>query len=320
MMSAPFRLSVGGRIDRTRPIRFRFNGRPIEAFAGDTVASALLANGIRLVGRSFKYHRPRGVVSHGSDEPNALISVDRGAGRVDANSRATVIEAVEGLTSASQNHWPSLVRDFGAVNDLLSPVLAAGFYYKTFMWPRSFWTKVYERGIRAAAGLGVAPSVPDPDRYVHRYAHCDVLVVGGGPAGLAAALAASETGRRVMLVDEQAELGGTLLHDSRSIIDGRSADVWLKGAVTTLTERANVSALPRTTAFGYYNHNHLGLVERVTDSLAAPAAHLPRERLWQVRAAEVILATGAHERALVFGGNYRPGIMLAESVRVYVKR
>jgi sarcosine oxidase subunit alpha len=220
----------------------------------------------------------------------------------------------------SQNHWPSLDFDVGEVNDLLSPLLPSGFYYKTFMWPRSFWTKVYEPRIRAAAGLGRAPTIPDPDRYQYRHAHCDVLVVGSGPAGLAAALAASESGKRVILVDEQADLGGSLLHDVTSTIDGMAAQDWVRQAVDALDSRANVVVLPRTTAFGYYNHNHIALAERVTDHMADPSANLPRERLWQVRAGQVVLATGSHERPLVFADNDRPGIMLAESVRAFINR
>ncbi len=319
-MVQSYRLARGGRIDRSKQITMRFNGVGVDALAGDTVASALLANGIAFVGRSFKYHRPRGIFSHGTEEPNALLSVDRGGGRIDPNNRATCLEAVSGLSLHSQNHWPSLDFDVGAVNGALSPIFVAGFYYKTFMWPRSFWNKVYEPAIRAAAGLGRAPAGPDPDRYQHAHAHCDVLIVGAGPAGMAAALAASETGKRVMLVDEQAEMGGALLHDKSSTIDGRSAWIWIEESLARLASRDNVTLLPRTTAFGYYNHNHLGLVERVTDHLAIPPPDAPRERLWQVRATQVVLATGAHERPLVFPGNDRPGIMLAESLRVFANR
>lgn len=319
-MSHSYRLSSGGRIDRRKAIRFRFNEQVVSAYHGDTVASALLANGVHFVGRSFKYHRPRGILSHGCDEPNALLNVSRGPGRADPNNRATDTEAIDGLVVHSQNHWPSLDHDVGALNDLLSPMLVAGFYYKTFMWPRTFWDKVYEPKIRAAAGLGVAPTEPDADQYVHRHAHCDVLVIGAGPAGLAAATAASESGLRVMLVDEQAELGGSLLHDIHSTIDGVAVGEWLKRTLALLRSHNNVVLLPRTTAFGYYNHNHIALVERVTDHLTAPPAHLPRERLWQVRAGHVVFATGAHERPLVFADNDRPGIMLAESVRAYINR
>ena len=329
-MSQPFRTSTDsphrGRIDRNKPILMRFNGCPITAFAGDTMASALLAHGIHFVGRSFKYHRPRGIFSHGTDEPNALLDVDRGAltgrsARRDPNNRATVVDAFDGLIAKSQNHWPTLNHDIGAINDKLAPLFVAGFYYKTFMWPQAFWTSLYEPIIRYAAGLGKAPELPDPDRYTHRHAHAEVVIVGAGPAGIAAALAASaDRTQRVILVDEQAEPGGTLLHDVSSLIDGKPAPTWLAEAIATLDTRENVTILPRTTAFGYYNHNHIALAERVTDHLAKPLAGLPREWLWQVRAGRVVLATGAHERPLVFADNDRPGIMLAESVRVYLNR
>jgi sarcosine oxidase subunit alpha len=317
-MSQPYRLPQGGRIDRASPLSVSFNGRRLSGFAGDTMASILLAHGQHLVGRSFKYHRPRGVFSHGSDEPNALLSIDRGPDRIDPNNRATMIEARDGLVAHSQNHWPSLDFDLGVVNDLLSPLFAAGFYYKTFMWPRAFWDRLYEPAIRAAAGLGKAPSTPDPDRYCHRHAHCDVLVIGAGPAGLAAASAASAAKKRVILADEGAEPGGALLHDLGAMIDGAPAATWRAETLATLAARDNVVLLSRTTAFGYYNHNHVALVERLGDHLAKAPADLARERVWQIRAGQVVLATGAHERPLVFAGNDRPGIMLAESLRVFV--
>ena len=315
-----FRTDSGGRIDRSRPIRFTFDGRTFEGFAGDTLASALIGNGVHLVGRSFKYHRPRGIVSAGAEEPNALVTVDRGEGRETPNLRATTVDLYDGLRAISQNRWPSLKRDFGAAANLLSPLFPAGFYYKTFMKPRAFWRHIYEPAIRRSAGLGKAPKGPDPDRYLHRYAHCDVLVVGGGPAGLAAAVAAAETGARVILCDEQAELGGTLLHETQTAIDGQSAISLVEEAVATLRSRDKVRLLVRTTAFGYFADNLVCLAERVTDHIAGPDPDLPRERIWQVRAKEVVLATGAIERPLVFPENDRPGIMLAESARTYANR
>jgi sarcosine oxidase, subunit alpha len=310
----------GGRIDRSRPIRFTFDGKAYTGFAGDTLASALLANGVHLVGRSFKYHRPRGILGAGAEEPNALVAVVRDAARRTPNTCATVVELYDGLVAESQNRWPSLEFDVGAINSLLSPLIPAGFYNKTFMWPRSAWFTLYEPRIRAAAGLGVASALPDPDRYAQRYAHCDVLVVGGGPAGVAAATAAAAGGGRVILCDEQAEIGGALLTEHDASVDGRPAGAWLAASLGTLAQNPRVTLLPRTTAFGYFPHNNLGLIERLTDHLAAPPASMPRERLWQVRAKEVVLATGAIERPLLFPGNDRPGVMLASAARTYLNR
>src|SRR3954451_24056815 len=216
-----FRTAAGGRIDRTRPLRFTFDGRTYGGFAGDTLASALLANGVHLVGRSFKYHRPRGIMAAGSEEPNALVEIDRGPGRRTPNLRATTVELYDGLVARSQNRYPSLRWDVGEIADLFAPLLPAGFYYKTFLWPPRAWAGFYEKLIRRAAGLGRAPEEPDPDRYAQHYAHCDVLVVGGGPAGLAAARAAAGSGARVILCDEQAEFGGSLLSEQHVTIDGR---------------------------------------------------------------------------------------------------
>lgn len=316
-----FRLPTGGRIDRARPISFSFDGRSYGAFEGDTLASALIANGVHLVGRSFKYHRPRGIMTAGADEMNALVGVGADQTRYTPNMRATLVELYHGLVAESQNRWPSLRFDVGAVNDLLSPFFPAGFYYKTFMWPKPAWKQLYEPVIRAAAGLGKAPTSADADRYMQCYAHCDVLVVGAGPAGLAAALAAAETGARVIVCDEQREFGGSLLAaDDDVSIDGLSAMGWVEAAVARLSRLENVTILTRTTTFGYYPHNFIGLIERVTDHVATPDPRLPRERMWQVRAKEVVLATGAIERPLVFPENDRPGVMLADAARTYAAR
>ena len=301
-------------------VRFSFDGQMFEGRPGDTLASALLANGVRLMGRSFKYHRPRGVLAAGSEEPNALVEIDRGDGRRTPNLRATQVEIYDGLVARSQNRFPSLAFDVQAVNDMLSPVLSAGFYYKTFIGPHGAWHKFYEPLIRRAAGLGRAPDAPDPDRYGNRYAHCDVLVVGAGPAGLAAAEAASASGARVILCDEQPLLGGSLLAETRARIDGVAAGEWLRARIGALHARPNVTTLTRTTAFGWYPDNLIGLVERVTDHLPDPDPALVRERLWQVRAKEVVIATGAIERPLVFPGNDRPGVMLADAARTYAVR
>jgi sarcosine oxidase subunit alpha len=314
------RIPSGGCIDRSRILKFSFDGKSFEAFAGDTLASGLLANGVHLVGRSFKYHRPRGILAAGAEEPNALVTVSRDAARYTPNLRATQVELYDGLKAESQNRWPSLQCDFGRVNDWLSPFFPAGFYYKTFKWPQKAWKSVYEPAIRRAAGLGLAPSLPDPDRYAQRYAHCDVLVVGAGPAGIAAALAAADEGARVILCDEQAEFGGSLLSDGTALIEGHAATDWLRHSIAALAKNARVTLLPRTTAFGYFPHNLLGLNQRLTDHLAALPEHQPRERLWQIRARAVVLATGAIERPLVFPGNDRPGIMLAGAARTYLNR
>ena len=318
-MSQRFRSRAGGRIDRAKRLRFTFDGRTYEGYEGDTLASALLANGVSRVGRSFKYHRPRGVLGVGAEEPNALVQLGRG-GRSDANLRATQVELYEGLDATSVNRWPSLRWDAMAVLDRLSPLLPAGFYYKTFMWPRGFWG-LYEWVIRRAAGLGVAPSEPDADRYDKYHTHCDVLVVGAGPAGLSAALAAARAGARVLIVDEQAEAGGSLLA-TRQSIGGAPATEWAAQAIGELTAMPEVQLVTRTTAFGYYDHNYVLMLERVTDHLPLKRrpAHAPRQRLWKVRAKQVVLAAGAIERPLVFDDNDRPGIMLASAAQTYANR
>ncbi len=315
-----FRLPAGGRVDRAAPVRFSFDGKSYQGFAGDTLASALLANGVHLMGRSFKYHRPRGVVSAGSDEPNALMGTSRGRGRFEPNTRATIQELREGLVAESQNRWPSLSFDVGAVNDRLGSLFSAGFYYKTFMWPKSFWDRVYEPVIRNAAGLGVSPTEPDADHYASRFAHVDVLVIGAGPAGLATALAAGRAGASVMLVDETAEPGGSLLSEPSVVIDGKPVWDWLAHVLAELRALSNITVLARTTAIGYYHQNLIGLCQRLTDHLVTPPEGAPRERLWKVRAKQVVLAQGALEKPLVFDGNDRPGVMLAGAAQTYLHR
>ncbi len=315
-----FRLASGGRVDRSKPVKFTFDGKQYGGYAGDTLASALIANGVHLVGRSFKYHRPRGFLSAGSDEPNALVGVGSDSARYTPNLRATQVELYDGLVAESQNRWPSLAFDFGGINDLFSRLLSAGFYYKTFMWPAAAWKALYEPIIRKTAGLGKAPLSADPDRYTQVYAHCDVLIVGAGPAGLAAALAAGRSGLRVMLCDEQDQLGGSLLSERKAIIEGEAAADWLARVVQELASLPNITLLPRTTAFGWYPHNFLGLCQRVTDHLGHRHANAPRERMWQVRAKEIVLAAGSIERPLLFPDNDRPGIMMAEAARTYLNR
>jgi sarcosine oxidase, subunit alpha len=313
-----YRLPAGGRVDRARPLSFRFDGRSYQGYAGDSLATALVASGVTLFGRSFKYHRPRGLLAVGVEEPNALVTVDRGNtgegwGRRTPNLRAPSVALYDGLTAESQNRFPSLKFDLVAVNDRLGAFFPAGFYNKTFMWPRSAWEKLYEPVIRRLAGLGASPTERDPDHYDATYAHCETLVVGAGLAGIDAALAAAQGGGRVILIDEQDEPGGGALSDAA--LWGEVAD-----KVMALRRLPNVRLLTRTTAFGYYHQNFLCAVEQLTDHVAPAEAKGARERLWRIRAGEVVLAQGAIERPLVFDGNDVPGVMLASAGRTLAVR
>ncbi|QOZ36506.1 sarcosine oxidase subunit alpha family protein [Bradyrhizobium sp. CCBAU 53421] len=313
-----YRLDKGGLIDRAKPLSFTFDSRRMTGLEGDSLASALLANGQMLMGRSFKYHRPRGALSAGASEPNALMTLG-GGGRTEPNSRATMQELYEGLIAQSQNRWPSLKIDIGSLNGLLSPFLSAGFYYKTFMWPAPLWEKLYEPLIRRAAGLGKATYEADPDRYEKCWAHCDLLIVGGGASGIAAALTAGRARARVILVDENAMIGGGLLSETATI-GGLTAVEFARQAVAELASLPNVQLFSRTTAFGWYDGNVFGAVERVQKHISEPRARLPVERLWRIVAKQAILATGAEERPLVFGGNDIPGVMMAGAMRTYLNR
>jgi len=314
----PFRLASGGRINRDRALAFQFDGRTYSAFSGDTLASALIANGVSLVARSFKYHRARGIFSAGPEEPNALVELRSGA-RTEPNSKATTVELYEGLTATSQNRWPSLTFDAGAVNSLLAPFLTAGFYYKTFMWPAALWEKLYEPLIRRAAGLGRASGEPDPDTYEKSHAFCDVLVAGSGPCGLMAALTAARAGARVILCEDDFEFGGRLLSDSFEI-DGAAASEWLAATIAELRANPRVRLMPRTALFSVYDGNSYAALERVSDHLPQPRPFEPRQRLWKIVARQCVIATGALERPIAFGGNDRPGVMLASATRTYVHR
>lgn len=309
---------AGGQIDRSKTIGFTFDGRSFVGHPGDTLASALLAADVRLMGRSFKYHRPRGVIASGSEEPNALVQVRTG-GRQEPNTRATVQEVFEGLVATSQNRWPSLSFDAMGINDKLNSFFAAGFYYKTFMWPRKFWEAVYEPIIRRAAGLGALTREADPDDYDKGFLHADLLVIGSGPAGLMAALTAGRAGLRVIVADEDFKLGGRLNAETLTIADQGSAD-WAAGAVAELAALPTVRLMPRTTVFGVFDHGIYGAVERVSDHLPAPAKGQVRQTLWRIYAPHAVMATGAIERPIAFDNNDRPGVMLAGAVRAFANR
>ncbi len=309
------RLGTGGRlIDRTHKLNFSFNGKRLKGFAGDTLAAALMAENQMLVGRSFKYHRPRGIVAAGAEEPNALMNMGRGA-KFEPNQRATTTELCEGLTAASQNHWPSLEYDIGALNQYAARVLPAGFYYKTFIHPRPFWKHVFEPIIRQSAGLGQAPKDRDSDRYEHFHADVDVLIIGGGVAGLQSAVIAGRAGARVLLLEQTAHWGGRAPVDGVEV-DGQAADIWINNTVQALEAMPNVRLRARCMGAGVYDHGSVLAYERLTDH--APQTDAPRHRLWKIRAHQIITATGAIERPLSFAGNDIPGVMLAAAIRDYV--
>ncbi len=312
------RLPKGGQIDRGQTFNFTFDGHPYRGHAGDTLASALLANGVRLMGRSFKYHRPRGPISAGSEEPNAIVEL-RGGARQEPNTRATTAELFDGLQANSQNRWPGLKLDLMAVNDLMSPFLTAGFYYKTFMWPKAFWEKLYEPIIRRAAGLGRLSLHPDPDSYDKGFLHCDLLIIGAGPAGLAAALTAGRSGAQVILADEDFTPGGRLNAETFALGDSSGAD-WAAHTVAELASLPNVRVMTRTTVLGAMDHGIYGALERVSDHLAEPLPGKPRQILWRIYSKRALMCTGAIERPIAFENNDRPGIMLAGSLRAYVNR
>ncbi|WP_022705322.1 sarcosine oxidase subunit alpha family protein [Pseudorhodobacter ferrugineus] len=309
------RIDGKGSVDRAAPVRFRFDGVEYQGFKGDTLASALMANGVRVVGRSFKYHRPRGVLTAGSEEPNALVEIieDR---QQTPNVRATVQEIYEGMEAKSQNRWPSLKFDVLAVNDLAAPFLSAGFYYKTFMWPRAFWERIYEPLIRRAAGLGSLSGRHDEADYEKAFAFCDLLVIGAGPAGLAAALQAARAGADVILADEGVAMGGRLLADSGQI-DGKPAGEWVRDVLAELGAMPNVRLMTRTSVTGVYDGGTYSALERVGLHVAA-RPDLPRECFWRIVAGQAVLAAGAQERMIAFADNDRPGIMTASAIRTYL--
>ena len=316
-MTQIYRLDNIGYINRDKKISFKFNGKKYFGYEGDTLASALLANGIHLVGRSFKYHRPRGFFGAGVDEPNAKVQLYE-RDNTEPNVNATELELIEGMEAKSQNCWPSVNFDIGAINNFLNRFFPAGFYYKTFMWPKSFWYKVYEPIIRKTAGLGVASPKPDTARYEHKYEYCDVLVAGSGPSGLSSAYAAAKNGASVILAEDKPRFGGSLLTDEVKI-GNQTGKEWADDIIKELKQMPNVIVKNRSQVFGYYDHNMLVMFERVSDHLEQVKPYTPRQRLWYIRAKEAIISTGSIERPLVFGNNDTPGVILASAAKEYIK-
>jgi len=311
------RIDGKGLIDRARPIGFSFDGRQYQGFQGDTLSSALLANDVRLVARSFKYHRPRGVLTAGSEEPNALVTTGL-QGAQDPNVRATTLELFEGLMARSQNRWPSLGFDLMAINDLAAPFLGAGFYYKTFMWPRAFWERVYEPIIRRAAGLGALSGKPNTDAYDKAFAHCDLLVIGAGPAGLMAALTAARAGADVILADEDTSPGGRLNGETHDV-NGIPGHIWASELSEELAEMPNLRLMTRTSVVGAYDQGTYGALEKSSPAHSARKG-APVETFWRIVAKRAVLAAGALERPVAFQNNDRPGVMMASAVRAYLNR
>jgi sarcosine oxidase subunit alpha len=318
-MSQNLRVKSSNFIDETTRVSFKFNGKIYYGFKGDTLASALLANDVHLVGRSFKYHRPRGIMTSGSEEPNAIVQVGSDKAITEPNVRATELEIHEGLEATSQNCWPSVNFDIGGINNFLSPLLPAGFYYKTFMWPASFWKK-YEYIIRLSAGLGKSPTKPDTDIYDHKYIHCDVLVIGAGISGIIAAKTAAQNNFRTLLLDEKTEIGGTTIYQNSDNfkIDNKVSSEWLNNEINELKKLENLEIKTRTSVAAYHGYNYLLAKENLTDHLNKDEKqNKVRQRLLKIRAKKVIVATGSLERPLVFNNNDRPGIMLSSAVKKY---
>ena len=318
-MSKNLRVNSSKFIDETTRVSFRFNKKIYYGFKGDTLASALIANDVHLIGRSFKYHRPRGIMTAGSEEPNAIVQVNNNTAYTEPNVRATEIEIYEGLETSSQNCWPSVKFDIGGINNILSPFLPAGFYYKTFMWPASFWEK-YEHFIRHSAGLGKSPKVADPDIYDHKYIYCDVLVIGAGISGIMAAKTAAQNNLKTLLLDEKTEIGGTTIYQNSENfkIDDKISSDWLKDEINELKKLDNLEIKTRTSVAAYHGYNYLLARENLTDHLSKnEKKNKIRQRLLKIRAKKVIVATGSLERPLIFDNNDRPGIMLSSAVKKY---